>query len=442
MDEATIIDIFETVGPIIGFRYGKIHVPIGLNDSQSKCYRRAGDRETGSNGDGFCDFYDEETAVAAVERLNGIYIAGHTIRVRIDRGPGTETQGRTTPQLNDKLPHHISLQHGNAQTAETTTNNRWLLNHKVTDASDLRRLEVSAAKIATEKTVQLYGSNHVGPLGRILFFLALVPPGIALAEQARPRDVITDRIAAMTEGELIEVLVHTQVDDAMYIIPTFNTTDDWICKGFMYTHPEETRALLRHYPQVTYAIVMALVLSHIVAPETFSGHYEDQVLDETPPTENTDVLQRLGTKGQTQSRLDSPSNARLDRRISSQPGDNYPVDLDDLSDDLYLYGQAKTVINGDAKAMAFAPPTQPKAQRLSRLLPLLDHMRLGTGSSEDARDLCSILSVLTQPQIDVLPELDQATLKAMIKLENPPRGSMHNASEDLCGSIIGNCQDF
>ncbi|KAJ7016560.1 hypothetical protein C8F04DRAFT_885146, partial [Mycena alexandri] len=65
MDEATMIEIFETVGPIIDFR-------ISVDPQTAK-----------SNGCGFCDFYDKETAAAAVHQFNNLLIGGRTLRVNL-----------------------------------------------------------------------------------------------------------------------------------------------------------------------------------------------------------------------------------------------------------------------------------------------------------------------------------------------------------------------
>ncbi|KAJ7016789.1 hypothetical protein C8F04DRAFT_980653, partial [Mycena alexandri] len=193
MDEATMIEIFETVGPIIDFR-------ISVDPQTAK-----------SNGCGFCDFYDKETAAAAVHQFNNLLIGGRTLRVNLS---------------------YLGA-----------TSEKWSgLKNELPDGRGLGRLEIATTEETTEKktTIERQESG----------FLAYLPPGRALAEQEEAKDTITRTMASVSEGNLIEILAQM--------------------KAFVYTHPKEARELFQHHPQLTYAIVMGLILARVYPPETFT----------------------------------------------------------------------------------------------------------------------------------------------------------------------------
>ncbi|KAJ7016561.1 hypothetical protein C8F04DRAFT_1201875 [Mycena alexandri] len=119
-----------------------------------------------------------------------------------------------------------------------------------------------------------------------------------------------------------------------------------------------------------------------------------------------DILRTLWTSDvQMQSEWDSPfDHSRLEQRMSSEGG---KIDTQDVDDHANVTMPFSPWTNNEQSQAVHEP------HRLSRLLPLLEHLRLGTGSKEDANELTSIISVLTWSQIEVLPELDQATVKAI-----------------------------
>ncbi|EPQ51913.1 hypothetical protein GLOTRDRAFT_5423, partial [Gloeophyllum trabeum ATCC 11539] len=77
MGEEQLIDVFKSVGQVIGFRL-------------------VFDRETGKpRGYGFCEFTDHETAMSAVRNLNNIDVGGRPLRIDLaDSDPFLE--GKTT----------------------------------------------------------------------------------------------------------------------------------------------------------------------------------------------------------------------------------------------------------------------------------------------------------------------------------------------------------
>ncbi|KZO94663.1 hypothetical protein CALVIDRAFT_550335 [Calocera viscosa TUFC12733] len=77
MTEEALIEVFRTVGPVVGFRL-------------------VFDRETGKpKGYGFCEFPDHETAMSAVRNLHGYEVQGRPLRVDIaESDPMVE--GKTT----------------------------------------------------------------------------------------------------------------------------------------------------------------------------------------------------------------------------------------------------------------------------------------------------------------------------------------------------------
>ena len=77
--EEKLKDIFSEVGQV-----GKKDIStISLNNSLLLVtFKLVYDRETGKpKGYGFCEYKDQETALSAMRNLNGVEIAGRTLRV-------------------------------------------------------------------------------------------------------------------------------------------------------------------------------------------------------------------------------------------------------------------------------------------------------------------------------------------------------------------------
>ncbi|KAJ7750558.1 hypothetical protein B0H16DRAFT_1724488 [Mycena metata] len=473
VDEATMIDIFETVGPVIGFRI-------------------ATDRQTGkSNGYGFCDFYgtnpitnsnnrenerptDKETAAAAVGQLNNISVNGHTLRIGMGclnaKSPVT-TATKQWLSKND-LPTRPDLQYFTVATTKPTSRKDPILN-------DMGPLDGSLTAAASKNEPGSHSSLAAHHKGNE--FLAHLPPGIPLAEQEQAKNRITTRLAAMTESHITEILANT--------------------KTFIFAHPKEAHKLFQHHPQFTYAIVMALVLSNTYPPEAFTitastnsntshpknelsepktpftalwntsgpritpdtihgshppstslapvkrprttdteikptadysrsrvnaARFRDETKDTINPIYLTLTASGAADKDQLMDYLPLIDNVKpadivriMDTTVQMPSYRNSPL-YDDLgnTDDQAMYSITRASrdgisLNSDCDPRTNNTQAAHEPQSLSRLLPLLDHLRMGTGSKEDAQDLWSIISVLTPPQIEVLPDLDQATIKAI-----------------------------
>ncbi|KAJ7756943.1 hypothetical protein B0H16DRAFT_1537493 [Mycena metata] len=146
MGEEALIDVFKSVGQVIGFRL-------------------VFDRETGKpKGYGFCEFADHETAASAVRNLNNTDVGGRPLRIDLaDSDPFLE--GKTTVK---------------------------------------GELVDGGAPGPSEPRSQWRNENR-GPEGSEI--LAAVPPGKPVPPGERASDAISKLIASvMTEAELIEVL--------------------------------------------------------------------------------------------------------------------------------------------------------------------------------------------------------------------------------------------
>ncbi|EDR10275.1 uncharacterized protein LACBIDRAFT_178467 [Laccaria bicolor S238N-H82] len=77
MAEDQLIDVFKSVGQVIGFRLSY-------------------DRDTGKpKGYGFCEFADHETAMSAVRNLNGVDVGGRPLRIDLAESD-PHLEGKTT----------------------------------------------------------------------------------------------------------------------------------------------------------------------------------------------------------------------------------------------------------------------------------------------------------------------------------------------------------
>ncbi|THH20462.1 hypothetical protein EW146_g913 [Bondarzewia mesenterica] len=77
-------------------------------------------------------------------------------------------------------------------------------------------------------------------------FLRALPLGVPMPPGVQVLDMISQTLATMNPGQLVEVLAQM--------------------KAFVITHPEQARALLVGHPQLSYALFQALLLNKIVDP--------------------------------------------------------------------------------------------------------------------------------------------------------------------------------
>ncbi|PPQ65972.1 hypothetical protein CVT24_011189 [Panaeolus cyanescens] len=181
MGEEQLIEVFKTVGQVVGFRL-------------------VFDRDTGKpKGYGFCEFADHETAASAVRNLNNTDVGGRPLRIDLaDSDPFLE--GKTTV-----------------------------------------RGELLDGGFPGPSEPRSRGNRHRGDPDD---FLAHVPPGIPVPKGVSSLDMISETLAKMPPGQLMDVLAQM--------------------KSFVINHPEQARTLLVKHPQLSYALFQALLLNRIV----------------------------------------------------------------------------------------------------------------------------------------------------------------------------------
>ncbi|KAF9045242.1 hypothetical protein BJ165DRAFT_1415368 [Panaeolus papilionaceus] len=187
MGEDQLIEVFKSVGQVVGFRL-------------------VFDRDTGKpKGYGFCEFADHETAASAVRNLNNTDVGGRPLRIDLaDSDPFLE--GKTTV-----------------------------------------RGELMDGGFPGPSEPRPRGGRHRGGGGGggdPDDFLAHLPPGIPVPKGASALDMISETLAKMPPGQLMEVLAQM--------------------KSLVISHPEQARTLLVKHPQLSYALFQALLLNRIV----------------------------------------------------------------------------------------------------------------------------------------------------------------------------------
>jgi len=148
MGEDQLIDVFKSVGQVVGFRL-------------------VFDRETGKpKGYGFCEFADHDTAMSAVRNLNGADVGGRPLRIDLaDSDPFLEGKTTVRGELIDS----------------GGPDNKWTREN----GHEERR----------------QGSSSSGPS-----FLSSLPPGVQIPPGSTALDTITQSIATMEPSQLLEVL--------------------------------------------------------------------------------------------------------------------------------------------------------------------------------------------------------------------------------------------
>ncbi|KAH9994558.1 hinge domain of cleavage stimulation factor subunit 2-domain-containing protein [Russula compacta] len=210
MGEEQLIDVFKSVGQVVGFRY--LSYPSSLSFVLYAPPRLVFDRETGKpRGYGFCEFADHETALSAVRNLNNVDVGGRPLRIDLaDSDPFLE--GKTT--VRGEL---IDGGETRAQWRERENAKRERERESVSDG-------------AKDKTS----------------FLRNLPRGVPVPPGTSALDMISQTLATMNPTQLVEVLAQF--------------------KAFVITHPDQARYLLVAHPQLAYALFQALLLNKIVDP--------------------------------------------------------------------------------------------------------------------------------------------------------------------------------
>lgn len=92
--------------------------------------------------------------------------------------------------------------------------------------------------------------------------LVNVPLGKRLPKGVSALDSISETLATMNPGRLMEVLEQMQVSRPPSAQHNRYQSAFW--KNFVMMHPEQARILLRRHPQLSYALVQALLLNQLV----------------------------------------------------------------------------------------------------------------------------------------------------------------------------------
>ncbi|KAH8118548.1 hypothetical protein DFH11DRAFT_682195 [Phellopilus nigrolimitatus] len=165
MGEEQLIEVFRSVGQVIGFSRDAI------------CIRRlVFDRETGKpRGYGFCEFADHETAASAVRNLNNTDVGGRPLRIDL---------ADSDPFLEGKTTVHGELIDGGETRAQ------WREREK------------------RERNDDDYPSPP--PRNDPGHFLKSLPRGVPLAPGTTALDAISNQLGTMNPGQLTEVLAQTK----------------------------------------------------------------------------------------------------------------------------------------------------------------------------------------------------------------------------------------
>lgn len=149
MGEDQLIDVFKSVGQVVGFRL-------------------VFDRETGKpKGYGFCEFADHDTAMSAVRNLNGADVGGRPLRIDLaDSDPFLEGKTTVRGELIDS----------------GGPDNKWI----------------------REKDYQ--EDRRPGSSSNLPSFLANLPPGVQVPPGSTALDTISQSLATMEPSQLLEVL--------------------------------------------------------------------------------------------------------------------------------------------------------------------------------------------------------------------------------------------
>ncbi|KAH8998057.1 hinge domain of cleavage stimulation factor subunit 2-domain-containing protein [Lactarius akahatsu] len=208
MGEEQLIDVFKSVGQVVGFRHALSSLFPLLKSHSPPLERLVFDRETGKpRGYGFCEFADHETALSAVRNLNNVDVGGRPLRIDLaDSDPFLEGKTTVRGELIDG--------------GETRAQWRERENAKRDRDSDGGKDKIS--------------------------FLRSLPQGVPVPPGASALDMISQTLATMNPAQLVEVLAQF--------------------KAFVITHPDQARALLVAHPQLAYALFQALLLNKIVDP--------------------------------------------------------------------------------------------------------------------------------------------------------------------------------
>ncbi|EIN14502.1 hypothetical protein PUNSTDRAFT_110583 [Punctularia strigosozonata HHB-11173 SS5] len=160
MGEDQLIDVFKSVGEVIGFRL-------------------VFDRETGkAKGYGFCEFADHETAMSAVRNLNNVDVGGRPLRIDL---------ADSDPFLEGKTTVRGEIIDGGETRAQ------WRERERERDDRDKSTGSFASSTGGLSRTDS---NTSIGGL----------PPGIPVPPGITAEDMITENLAHIPPDQLMEVL--------------------------------------------------------------------------------------------------------------------------------------------------------------------------------------------------------------------------------------------
>ncbi|PWN42906.1 hypothetical protein IE81DRAFT_323047 [Ceraceosorus guamensis] len=212
MSEEQLIGVFQEVGKVIGFRL-------------------VFDRDTGKpKGYGFCEFEDVETAASAVRNLHDVDVGGRTLRIDYaDVDPLFE--GKTT-----------SMGHMEANELPPGSSRK----ERMPNSVERGRVGNTGGPPPRGAPAQGWGGaqQSTGPFGQAA--PTNLPQGQALPPGADPTDAISQTLAALPPGQLLEIIGHL--------------------KALVNNSPDQARSLLASNPQISYAVFQAMLMMNVVDP--------------------------------------------------------------------------------------------------------------------------------------------------------------------------------
>ncbi|KAJ7253070.1 hypothetical protein B0H12DRAFT_603148 [Mycena haematopus] len=352
MSEDALIDVFKSVGQVIGFRL-------------------VFDRDTGKpKGYGFCEFADHETAASAVRNLNNTDVGGRPLRIDLaDSDPFLE--GKTT------------------------------VRGELMDAG---------GPGPTERGSQWRSENR-GPEGSEI--LATIPPGKPLAPGERAQEAITHAIAqGMSESQLIEVLAqmkafvithpkqahkflsnHPQVAYAVFMgLITSNIIPSDVLTRMLEASPHASRSAppphLQPPPPQNFA-----------SPPQLHSHPQHPQHQPFPPPR---LQQPQPVHGMIPPTMGAPPLGAMFGHHMQPTPPGMPMQPP------YYRGPPPPLAPQQPQHL----PPQPPPQQ-SSLQPLLQLLKDGGGNNPEAQTLYSIVLNLTPTQINELPATERDTIESL-----------------------------
>ncbi|KAF8208227.1 hypothetical protein K438DRAFT_1667519 [Mycena galopus ATCC 62051] len=357
MSEDALIDVFKSVGQVIGFRL-------------------VFDRDTGKpKGYGFCEFADHETAASAVRNLNNTDVGGRPLRIDLaDSDPFLEGKTTVRGELMDA-----------GGPGPTERGSQWRNENR--------------------------GSG--GPEGSDI--LASIPPGKPLAPGERAQEAITHAIAqGMSENQLIEVLaqmkafVITHPKQAQQFLSNHPQVAYAVFMGLITSNIIPSDVLTRMLDASPHAARPAPP-PHLQAPPPPQAFASPPQLHPQHPQHQPYPPPRLQQPQPVHGMMPPgmgapPPGAMFGHHMQPTPPGMPPMPP-------YYRAGPPQPMPPQQPPHLLPPPQQPPQQ--SNLQALLQLLKDGGGNNPEAQALYSMILNLTQTQINDLPAADRDTVESL-----------------------------